>query len=506
VATSVKNKTSGRSAKRETSAAGERQSVTEAKSAQIASLRLNDFERVDGTFGRRLRLLLLLAILGGLGYAVYAQYGDQGAISVDAMRARASAIWNTPEQSSEISDATEVDSYRIPDPLGEDVFLSLAGFILPEREIRVGPRVPGTIVDVPVEQGTRVEKGDLLAKIESTSFFAELEQSRAMLALAEANLEELQNGSRPEEIEEARAAVDEAAAQLVLRKKERDRILRLRNVRNNVVSQSEFDVAESEFKRTEAQVRSLTQKLKLVEKGPRPEKIAAAKARVDEARARVTAAQYFHDNSSIVSPIDGTVLEKRTEVGEIMRPDVLLSEMFLLADLTKLQAEVEVQERDLHRVSIGNACRIIPDAYPDRRYAGRIVKIKPQINRQRAVAGVKVAIAGPDEFLLPNMNCRVEFLSEHSAEDVASTVRVPVSALIREGEESLVYTLEGTSARRRRVECGGTTDAWVEIQSGLAYGDVVLLPGEDGLHEGQQVFARSASPDASAPQPDGANQ
>jgi multidrug efflux pump subunit AcrA (membrane-fusion protein) len=341
-----------------------------------------------------------------------------------------------------------------------------------------------------------VKKGDLLAQIETVSYFAELEQAKAALGLAEANLLELENGSLPEEIADAQAAVEEARVQFLLKQKERDRMLKLKSGRN-VVSEQEFDIVEAEFKRLEAQVNSLEQKLKLVQNGPRPERIAAARAKVDEARALVTKAQFFYENAAIVSPIDGTVLEKHTEVGEIVRPDVLLSDMFLLADLSRLQAEVDVQERDLHRIKVGDPCRIIPDAYPDKRYAGRIQKIRPQINRQRAVVGVEVAVLEPDEYLLPNMNCRVEFLSAVNENDTPA-VRVPSSAVIQEEAESVVYILDGSTAKRCRVTANTAEGAWIEVTEGLKPGDVVLLSGESGLQDGQRVTARFATSASSA--------
>jgi len=467
------------------------------KAARIDSLRIDATDRAGGGLsrwlGRFVRFVLVLAVLAGCGYAASRYYGiKQVPRSLDEARMQLAALWK-PDASRQLAGLLppEIDGVRIGTESEVEVALSLSGQIVPKLQVRVGPRIPGTIISVPVEVGTRVKKGDTLAKLDETSYWAEYEQAKAAQALAEANLLEKQHGALIEEIEEARAHLDEVKTQLELKRRELERRVRANRSLNGVITASEVDTAGSEVRRLEAQVNSLAQKLRMIEKGTRPERIAAAQADVEQARATTNKAKYFFENTSIVAPIAGTVLSKQTEVGEIVRPDVLLSDMFLLADLTQLEAQVDVQERDLHRVALGQPCRVVPDAYPDRTYQARLRRIEPQINRQRAVVEVRAFVTNPDDFLRPHMNCRVEFLnSTDRKSDAQRSIRVPRRSVVKQGKESVVFVSRDDKAWRRVVVPVDEEGDSIGIRGDLKSGDVVLAPRDQILVDGQPVRVR----------------
>src|SRR4029077_17198649 len=116
--------------------------------------------------------------------------------------------------------------------------------------------------------------------------------------------------------------------------------------------------------------------------------------------------------TKIYAPTDGkgtsfTLLERKVAVGESIQADLTYTALCTLADLTQMEAEVEVQERDLAVLKIGAPCEIIPDAYSVRVYQGKVNRKQPIVNRQRGVVQVKITIDHPDEYLLPDMNARV---------------------------------------------------------------------------------------------------
>jgi len=236
--------------------------------------------------------------------------------------------------------------------------------------------------------------------------------------------------------------------------------------------------------------------VKLLERGPRPERLAAMAAEVDRAKALVAKAEYFFDGTQIRAPVDGTVLQKSVELGESLRNEALAGNSFCtLADLTQLQAEIDIQERDLAAIRVGQPCLVIPEAYPDREYVGRLEWMSPVYNRQRGVRRVKIEITKPDELLAPDMNCRVQVLSKAPPAESAKVVRLPVDAVRGEGNTQFVWLFEDGVARRREVRLGSSADGKVEIREGLKEGETVLLPGDQPLSEGQTVRVRAkASP------------
>jgi membrane fusion protein (multidrug efflux system) len=135
---------------------------------------------------------------------------------------------------------------------------------------------------------------------------------------------------------------------------------------------------------------------------------------------------------------------------------------------------------------------VIPDAYNDRSYEARLDRFQPMVNRQRGVIEAHVRILNPDQYLLPEMNCRVEILREAQT-DQEERLRIPRQAISEDKGETFVYLVENDTARRRVVETGETVGDSVEILKGLEPGDVVLLPGKETISEGQPVRPRVQS-------------
>jgi multidrug efflux pump subunit AcrA (membrane-fusion protein) len=158
------------------------------------------------------------------------------------------------------------------------------------------------------------------------------------------------------------------------------------------------------------------------------------------------------------------------------------------------EAEVDVQERDLGALTIGGPCEIIPDAYPDRVYRGRVNRKQPIVNRQRGVVQVKITIEAPDEFLLPDMNARVLLLRSPAGSGV-SLPDIPRRALVPGSDPPAVFLLDGPVARLRPITTGVTTGDRVQVRAGLRPQDRVILPGDRPLADGQPVRARGDNPE-----------
>lgn len=294
--------------------------------------------------------------------------------------------------------ANEVD-----DSLADDDVLEASGHIAVRTKVQVTCRVSGVVTELLFAEGQSVRQGDVLARLEATLYDAEVAEAKSQLALAQANLQQLHNGSRPEEICQAQAALTGAKLRREFLQRESQRMTRLQNN----VSQREHDLAELDLGGAEARVTELAQMLRLLELGPRLEQISAASAEVDRAQAQLSKAQYRQSCTAIVAPVDGIVLERKIELGERVGTELQPGGICVLADTSALEVVLDIHERDLERVRLGQACVITTDADPQRHYDGQLQWLSPVMDRQRSVRAAKIPIAQPYGSLFPDMNCRV---------------------------------------------------------------------------------------------------
>ena len=435
---------------------------------QLRALRLDkDERRGSGRRVRWLRMLFWLCLTGGVivaagMWANTAGYFEKPPVEVDAL------VFGTSDSS--------------------DVLLDLTGYLAPRRRINISPRVGGYIVAFPCEAGQAVKKGDLLVQIDDRLFKAEVESAKATMAQWQAKLDELRNGPEPEQIAKAKAIFEQAKHQLDKARQDLERAMATRERNPAVITDAEMTVRTTEYKSAEANARSLQQSLLLLEHGVRPEQIAAAEAQVEQAQALLRKAEVMVDNARLVAPYDATVIEKNAEEGEGIHPEVVIKSLCVVADLKDMEAEVEVQETDLQRIAVGDPCRVIPDAYENLTYEGRIDRILPLVNKARGTVVVKVRVLNPDEHLLVDMNCRVLFVRKNDPSAAARLPRVPKRAVVEEdGATPYVYVLDGLVARKRTVEVGAGDGEEIEIKSGLNKGEIVLMSGSESLSDGRRV-------------------
>jgi multidrug efflux pump subunit AcrA (membrane-fusion protein) len=436
----------------------------------ITDLQLPDQEKVTSggasRFVRFVGTMLFLALLGG-GYVAYLRNPPW----LQAVR------------------GAEYDTTVVKERGPNDVALELSGFVRPYRKVNMSPRIPGTITALPIDVGQQVKKGDLLAQLDDVSYQADLKQAQAGLQAAQSALDEANLGAQDEELAQAETALTAARSKLTLVSAEVERNRKLKDS----TSQSELDQLVSAQNDAQANVDTLELKLKLLKKGPRKERIKALEAQVKQAEALVAKAQYFLDNARIVAPMDGTVLDKSAEVGEILRPEGLNTGLCVLADLSVMEVEVDVQERDLYRVQIGRPCKIIPDAYADKQYAGKIDRYQPQVNRARGVVRVTIRIDDPDSLLLPEMNVRAQILEPPSETPQPETLWISDSAVVRADGKTWVYVLQDEHAVRREVQLGEKDGKQIQVVSGAARDEVLVLAGDKRLVDGQTVRRKQAT-------------
>ena len=298
----------------------------------------------------------------------------------------------------------------------EAITLEVKGYLIPTEQISISPiDVAGRVVKLNIEEGKSFKKGDILAEIEPTPYHAFLAEAKAQAAASKARLEELKAGNRPQEIEQARAELEDSKALLDQARREWQRFERERTLS---ITTREYEQAQANYlsglKRVEARQKAYD----LVKLGPRQERIDAAQAEFEAALARLKQAEWKLENCTIRSPVTGVVLTKKAEVGSLINPVVggVSTNLCDIADLRKLEVDLEVQERDIARVRLDQECRIKADAFPGREYQGYVERVMPIANRAKSVVPVRIKVVPRDDeiqgqYLKPEMSVTVTFVN-----------------------------------------------------------------------------------------------
>lgn len=408
------------------------------RSADLSSLRIDRdaLDRRGSRWGaiRWMAALLAILVLAAGGVAAYRR-------------------WIEPLRIPEVEIARAVSRA----PGGSDALLTATGYIVAQRKAAVTPKIAGRLAELNVVEGTRVRKGQVIGRIENRDIEARLEEARR-------------------ELDVARAAHAEALAREEEALREFKRLERL--LAQGVSSQADFDGAEARLKVARAQVDS-------------------SAATVPRAEAAVTVAEVALGDTLILSPFDGVVTIKNSEIGEIVAPVSVGSaargnSVVEIADMDSLEAEVDVNETHISRVAVGQPARITLDAFPEDPYPGRLRQIVPTANRQKATIEAKVAFMEKGPEVLPEMSARVTFLESGAGttEGEPSRIFIPPRALAsRDGGPAVLVVRDGR-VTVRSVELGPEVDGRQEILSGLEGGEALVLDPDESLDEGSRVRIR----------------
>ncbi len=374
--------------------------------------------------------------------------------------------------------------------------LVAGGYVVAHHKIQLGSKVVGRVAWIGVEKGDRVRQSQVLVRLDDREYRAQVEQARGALQAAEARLHQMETGSRPEEIQQARARAEEARANLRNAKVNLDRTEGL--ARDGVVSREALDHARAQFDMARAQAEAAEKNYELVRLGPRREEIDHARAQVEQARGALQFAETQLDATQIRSPINGTVLERLVEAGEMVTTMFVgergaKSSVVSLADLNDLQAELDISQAEFARVSMGQPCAVVADAFPDRRYRGVVAEIAPEANRQKATVQVKVQVQNPDGYLRPEMNAKVFFEDPKAGQTTARELLVPRAAVFQADGKAAVLAVENSRAVLKTVTLGPETGGSIRILSGLTGGETLVVSNPAGLKNGQRVRVSAGS-------------
>jgi len=383
------------------------------KSADLSALRI---ERESGPGGRRFLYPALATLCIALvGVFLFAR--TRGGVALrppEVTTTRASLV--TPTQASTV--------------------LTASGYIVARSKAEISPKSVGRIAWINLEEGQRVKKGELVARLEAQELEA---QKRSSQAQRDQTLAQLQN-----------ARLDRKRARQMLDEK--------------IGTEQAFDTADAQVKAFEAQVTSF------------------------EAQAR-----YYEEqikNAEIHAPIDGVVTVKKAFLGETVAPQGFGgagsagATFAVIVDLSSLEMEADINEQNVGKLVLGQPAEVALDAYPDKPYKARLRQIVPTADRQKGSVKVKIEIHDKDVKVLPEMSCRVVFLNPLARVDekAKAKVMVPSASVVEIGGDKGVLLVGNEKATFKSLAFGPAAGAQVEVTSGLSGGEEIVADAVSAGH------------------------
>ena len=343
---------------------------------------------------------------------------------------------------------------------GSTAVLDATGYVVARLQSTVSSKISGRLAEVLIEEGDRVESGQVLARLDAADAEAQLGLAQARLTAARAELEQLEV-----QLDQARRTLD------------RQQTLSTRKL----TSQESLENARTQVDSLSAQIAAKTRQ-----------------AQVEEAQLRV--AQVNLDNTVVRAPFTGVVVTKAAQPGEIVSPmsaggGFTRTGIGTIVDMDSLEIEVDVNESFINRVRPGQPVRAALDAYPDWPIPGAVIAIVPTADRSKATVKVRIAIHAKDPRLLPEMGARVSFLKEATADagQPASGVLIPLDAILDGEGQARVLVLQGEQVREQAVTLGETIGEQRLVTQGLTAGEQVVRAPPAGLREGARVVLRGGS-------------
>jgi HlyD family secretion protein len=383
------------------------------------------------------------------------------------------------------------------------VQIDASGTVQPVQTVNLSPKSAGIVAELFVEQGDRVSKGQVVARMENDDVEAQLIQARARVAQAQAQLDQLRAGNRPQEIaqaearvSQAQAGVSEAQARLDLAqdKERRNQSLvnegaissdRFSEIRNEVQS-ARASYAQAQASLTEAQ-----RNLDLSRSGSRVEDIASAEAQLEEALGNLKAVEVQQEDTLIRAPFSGTITQKFANEGAFVTPTTSASEATsatstaIVALAEGLEVLAEVPEVDIQQLKVGQPVEITADAYPDQRFQGRVLLIAPEAVVKQNVTSfqVRISLTSGQDKLRSGMNADVTFLGEQ----MNNAMVIPTVAIVtKEGQSGVLVPDANNQPEFRPVTLGVAVGNQTQVLEGLRSGEKVFTdipPGSEWANQ-----------------------
>ena len=359
---------------------------------------------------------------------------------------------------------------------------SFVGTVEPSRLSTVGSEVEGVVVEYLAQEGDRVKQGQPLAKLRTRLLEIRLSAERSTLDLRKHALAELENGSRPEEIVQARAALTRAQIAVEVNDWKLARAQKLQKTK--VISETELYDARLAARQATDDLHAAEAAFKLIEAGPRKERIAQARAQTKVQEARIEQLEDDLERHTIRAPFDGYVMAEHTEVGQWLgRGDAVAA----VAALDEVDVRVPVVEDYVRGVKLGLELDVTIDALPGQQLKGRLNAIVPQADARARTFPVKFRLKNPrgesGVLIKAGMFARIHVPIGQKQ----MALVVPKDALVLGGPQPVVFVVRDGAALPVPVTTGIAVDSVIQIHGQVAAGDLVVVRGNERLRPNEPV-------------------
>ncbi len=327
--------------------------------------------------------------------------------------------------------------------------LSYVGSLMPNASVMVAPKIAGRVEKLFVRVGDLVKEGQLVARLENDELAEELKEAEASLNVYKATLKG-----------------KEAELSNLKRKLERSEIL----FEKDLIAREAVDTLETQVLSAGAQV-ELTKA-----------QMAQMRSRLDNARIRL-------NYTEVISPFAGYVSKRFVDRGALVNPNTPLVS---IVDISSVRVDISVVEKDYRKISSGQLADVTADAYPGRRFQGKVARVAPVLNQETRTGGVEIELPNPAGNLKPGMFARAEIVVQRRS----GVLLIPEGAQVRTPKGYGVFKVlnKGSKVRLVSVKTGISHKGWVEIKGSLQPGDRVVTLGSNLLRDGQKVTVAEKHP------------
>jgi len=392
--------------------------------------------------------------------------------------------------------------------LGQTGESSLSGKIIPDQEVKVVAKLSGKVLDVKVNEGTVVKKGDVLVQLETDDLLQQVKQAESGVTAAQAKLADTQAGARSQEIQglesavqsakaandQVKAATDTARSAFDLAQKNYNQLRNLYESSSSVTKEDmdrgnfEYDKAKSAYEQAQAQlqasaaqVSAAISKLELARSGPTGNTVEALKAEVNRLSAGLELASSAYNNASIIAPMDGIIVKRNIQPGEMAQPGVTLLN---LVKMDQVQVELSVPDTLIGNLKVGMDVGVKVSNLPDKTFAGKLNFVSPVSNTNSSTFPVKVTVDNKDGLILAGMTAEV-----HLKDSPQGRLEIPKSALVQKDSKTLLYLIENQSAKAVEVAVEEKNKDWVYLldNANVKAGQQIIINPSDAIADGSAV-------------------
>ncbi|MCR8629710.1 efflux RND transporter periplasmic adaptor subunit [Paenibacillus radicis (ex Xue et al. 2023)] len=392
--------------------------------------------------------------------------------------------------------------------LGQTNESGLSGKVIPDQEVKVVSKASGKVLDVKVNEGSVVKKGDVLVQLETDDLSQQLKQAESGVIAAQAKLADTQAGARSQEIQglesavqsakaandQIQAATDTAKSAFDLAQKNYNRLRNMYESSSTVSkddmdkgtfefdkAKSAYDQAQAQLQSSAAQVTAAKAKLDLARSGPTGNTVEALQAEVNRLNAGLELASSAFNNAAITAPMDGIIVKRSIQPGEMAQPGVTLLN---LVKMDQVQIELSVPDSLIGKLKSGADVDVKISNLPDRSFAGKLNFVSPVSNANSSTFPVKVTVDNKDGLILAGMMAEV-----HMKEAGQNRMEIPKAALVKKDNKNYIYMIQDKTAKAVEVTTQDKNQDWVYLQDNASVkaGQQIIINPTDALTDGSTV-------------------